>query len=47
MSQVFQKLYSQLNPEQKEAVDTLNGPVMVVAGPVTGKHTALFMEDAV
>ncbi len=33
----FQKAYKALNPEQKAAVDTTDGPVMVVAGPGTGK----------
>ncbi|MBI3421203.1 MAG: UvrD-helicase domain-containing protein, partial [Candidatus Sungbacteria bacterium] len=43
---VFQKLYSQLNPEQKEAVDILEGPVMVVAGPGTGKTKVLTLRIA-
>ncbi len=33
--------YSALNPEQHEAVDTLDGPVMVIAGPGTGKTEIL------
>lgn len=33
----FQKLYKGLNKAQKEAVDTIEGPVMVIAGPGTGK----------
>jgi len=43
---VFQKLYNQLNPEQKEAVDTFSGPVMVVAGPGTGKTQVLTLRIA-
>ena len=37
----FQTLYRQLNREQKKAVDTIEGPVMVVAGPGTGKTQIL------
>ncbi len=34
---MFKKLYQKLNLEQKEAVDATEGPVMVTAGPGTGK----------
>ncbi|TDW99921.1 ATP-dependent helicase [Dinghuibacter silviterrae] len=37
----FQKVYHQLNPEQKAAVDKIEGPVMVIAGPGTGKTQIL------
>ena len=37
----FQQAYKQLNPAQKQAVDTIDGPVMVVAGPGTGKTQVL------
>ena len=40
-NEVFNKLYQKLNPEQKLAVDTLEGPVMVIAGPGTGKTQIL------
>lgn len=33
----FSAAYSQLNPDQRRAVDQLDGPVMVIAGPGTGK----------
>ena len=29
------------NPRQKEAIDTINGPVMLLAGPGTGKTFTL------
>ncbi len=37
----FEKAYQQLDKKQKEAVDTIEGPVMVIAGPGTGKTTIL------
>ncbi len=40
-NEVFSKLYQKLNPRQKLAVDTLEGPVMVIAGPGTGKTQIL------
>ncbi len=42
----FSKAYAALNPRQKEAVDTIEGPVMVVAGPGTGKTQLLSMRVA-
>jgi DNA helicase-2/ATP-dependent DNA helicase PcrA len=37
----FSKRYSNLNNEQRKAVDAIDGPVMVVAGPGTGKTELL------
>jgi len=42
----FVELYKNLNPEQKKAVDTIDGPVMVIAGPGTGKTKVLTMRIA-
>jgi DNA helicase-2/ATP-dependent DNA helicase PcrA len=42
----FEQRYVKLNPEQKKAVDTLEGPVMVVAGPGTGKTQILALRIA-
>ncbi|HEX6914209.1 MAG TPA: ATP-dependent DNA helicase [Chitinophagaceae bacterium] len=37
----FEKIYNALNEQQKRAVDTIEGPVMVIAGPGTGKTQIL------
>ena len=42
----FDKQYKRLNQKQKEAVDTIDGPVMVIAGPGTGKTTVLTLRVA-
>lgn len=39
--QKFNEVYDKLNPQQKLAVDTIEGPVMVIAGPGTGKTQIL------
>ncbi|HVS58554.1 MAG TPA: ATP-dependent DNA helicase [Candidatus Saccharimonadales bacterium] len=43
---VFETAYEQLNGEQKQAVDSIDGPVLVVAGPGTGKTQLLSMRVA-
>lgn len=42
----FDTRYAKLNTAQKQAVDTIDGPVMVVAGPGTGKTELLSMRAA-
>lgn len=37
----FAETYASLNTEQKQAVDTLDGPLLVIAGPGTGKTQLL------
>lgn len=42
----FDDEYTKLNSRQKQAVDTIDGPVLVVAGPGTGKTQLLSMRTA-
>ncbi len=37
----FEKSLSKLNPDQKEAVNHTDGPILVIAGPGTGKTEIL------
>ncbi len=46
LKEKFNILYNRLNPEQKLAVDEIEGPIMVVAGPGTGKTHLLTMRIA-
>lgn len=41
LEETFQETYHQLNPNQRIAVDSIEGPVMVIAGPGTGKTQIL------
>jgi len=42
----FDKRYQQLNDAQRQAVDLIDGPVMVIAGPGTGKTELLSVRVA-
>jgi DNA helicase-2/ATP-dependent DNA helicase PcrA len=41
LHQKFKEEYQKLNEKQQQAVDTIEGPVMVIAGPGTGKTQIL------
>ncbi len=42
----FESEYKHLNPSQKKAVDSIEGPVLVIAGPGTGKTQLLSLRVA-
>jgi DNA helicase II / ATP-dependent DNA helicase PcrA len=44
--ELFEKKYERLNQEQKHAVDTIDGPVLVIAGPGSGKTELLSLRIA-
>lgn len=46
MEDDFKAAYAQLNKAQKKAVDTVDGPVLVIAGPGTGKTQLLSLRVA-
>ncbi len=46
LDQKFADELKKLNPAQRQAVDTLDGPVMVIAGPGTGKTQVLALRIA-
>ena len=46
MKNTFEELYKTLNAEQRRAIDAIEGPVMVIAGPGTGKTTILTLRIA-
>ena len=43
---LFQESYKRLNKAQKQAVDTIDGPVLIVAGPGSGKTEILSLRVA-
>ena len=45
-SSTFTDAYARLNPAQRDAVDTIYGPVMVIAGPGTGKTQIVALRAA-
>src|ERR1700759_1652285 len=42
----FEQMYAALNSAQRQAVDAIDGPVLVVAGPGTGKTQLLSARGA-
>lgn len=46
VTQEFKDALKRLNPEQRQAVEAIDGPVMVVAGPGTGKTEVLTLRIA-
>ena len=46
LTSFFEKEFAKLNPAQKKAVETIEGPLMVLAGPGTGKTQIVAMRVA-
>jgi len=46
LHEAFEAAYRALNKKQREAVDSIDGPVMVIAGPGTGKTQILTLRIA-
>src|SRR5487761_1527264 len=46
MDKAYDLMFSRLNKAQKQAVDTIEGPLLVVAGPGTGKTQLLSLRVA-
>ena len=46
MTPKFNVSFERLNPEQREAVECLDGPLLVIAGPGTGKTQLLSLRAA-
>ncbi|MBQ6585693.1 MAG: ATP-dependent helicase [Coriobacteriales bacterium] len=46
ISAELQKSFDRLNPEQREAVEHIDGPLLVIAGPGTGKTQLLSLRAA-